>query len=476
MTICRDFTFPGSAPSGRSKPRPHLQWRDRAGFTPDFPVMPVTGTQTRRWLYHERQRGNGLEDLRRSRYAPCDGYETLVVNPRLASLQPYPFERLRQLLEGALPPPLSPIRLSIGEPQHPTPQLIRDAVVQHLDGLSVYPLTAGSDRLREAIAGWFTRRYKLPALNATTQVLPVNGTREALFAFAHCIIDPSRSAPLVCCPNPFYQIYEGAALLAGAECVFLNQCSDTGYAIELESLEPATWARVQLLYVCSPGNPTGRVLSMAEWRAIFDLSDRHNFIVASDECYSEIYFDEAAPPLGALEAAHALGRTDFRNLVVFSSLSKRSNAPGLRSGAVAGDARILKEFLRYRTYHGCAMSTTVQQASLTAWGDEAHVRENRARYSEKFKTIVPMLAEIADVETPDAGFYVWMPVPDAWAGDDERFTRDLVTRANVTVLPGRYLARDAHHVNPGAGRVRLALVATLDECMEAARRIVSSCR
>jgi N-succinyldiaminopimelate aminotransferase len=395
------------------------------------------------------------------------------VNPYLTALQPYPFERLRQLLADVPPASMSPIRLSIGEPQHPTPQIITDAMTAHLDGLSVYPLTAGIDQLREAIARWFVARYQLPGLNPATQVVPVNGTREALFAFAHAVIDPTKPGPLVCCPNPFYQIYEGAALLAGARPVFLNQTAETGYALPLDELDADTWSRVQLMYVCSPGNPSGRVLGLDEWKAIFELSDRHGFVVASDECYSEIYFQEHAPPLGALEAAHRLGRTDFRNLVVFTSLSKRSNAPGLRSGAVAGDARILKEFLRYRTYHGCAMSITVQHASIAAWKDETHVWDNRVLYREKFEAIVPMLAEIADVQMPDAGFYVWMPVPDAWAGDDERFTQDLVAQANVTVLPGRYLAREAHDINPGAGRVRLALVATFDECLDAARRIVA---
>ncbi len=397
------------------------------------------------------------------------------MNPHLDLLQPYPFERLRTLLAGAAPAPLAPVRLSIGEPQHETPPFVTEALARHLSGLSTYPTTLGSDRLREAIAAWFTRRYGLTRLDPATQVLPVNGTREALFAFAQCVVDASQPDPLVACPNPFYQIYEGAALLAGARPVFLNQTRGNGYALDYASLDDATWRRVQLLYVCSPGNPSGRVLDLAEWTALFAQADRYGFVIASDECYSEIYGDEARPPIGGLEAARALGRDDYRNLVVFTSLSKRSNVPGLRSGAVAGDARILKAFLSYRTYHGCAMSTPVQEASRAAWADEAHVVENRARYRQKYDTVVPMLAPVTDVERPEAGFYLWLPVPSAWAGDDERFTRDLITKANVAVLPGRYLAREAHGTNPGAGRVRVALVAGLDECVEATRRLVALC-
>jgi N-succinyldiaminopimelate aminotransferase len=398
-----------------------------------------------------------------------------IVNPLVDTLQPYPFERLRTLLQRLPPPGASAIRLSVGEPQHPTPTFIRETLVRNLGGLSTYPLTTGSDRLREVIANWFTRRYGLERLDSSTQVLPVNGSREALFAFAQCVVDASRAAPLVACPNPFYQIYEGAALLAGARPVFLNQTPANGYRLDLDSLSPAEWERVQLLYVCSPGNPTGRVLGLAEWQVLFDHADRYGYVIASDECYSEIYFDEATPPVGILEAARALGRTDYRRLVAFTSLSKRSNVPGLRSGAVAGDATILKPFLRYRTYHGCAMSPPVQEASIAAWDDEAHVRDNRALYRQKFAAVLPMLAPVLDAPKPEAAFYLWAGVPPAWNGDDERFARDLVARVNVTVLPGRYLARDAHGENPGAGRVRIALVATTAECVEAARRIIECC-
>ena len=395
------------------------------------------------------------------------------MNPLLDALHPYPFEKLRGLVAGVRPPALSPIRLSIGEPQHATPEVIRRAMVDHLDGLSVYPATAGLDALREALAAWFTRRHRLPQLDAASQVLPVNGTREALFAFAQAVVDRSRPSPLVVCPNPFYQIYEGAALLAGATPVFLNQTAENGFGLRLDAIGDEQWSHVQLLYVCSPGNPTGRVLALDEWRRIFERADRHGFVIASDECYSEIYPDEARPPLGALEAAQRLGRTDFRNLVVFTSLSKRSNAPGLRSGGVAGDSALLRRFLLYRTYHGGAMGPAVQHASIAAWRDETHVCDNRARYREKFRSVAPILQPVLEVAEPDAGFYLWTRVP---GGDDEAFARELFAATHVTVLPGRYLAREAGGINPGRGYVRLALVPALEECLDAATRIADFCR
>ena len=391
------------------------------------------------------------------------------MNSRLSQLQPYPFEKLRALLAG-LAPAGRPIPLSIGEPQHATPEIVRRAIADHLDGLSSYPATAGHERVRAAIASWFERRYNLRTINPRTQVLPVNGTREALFAFGQAVIDPARANPVVVSPNPFYQIYEGAAVLAGAEPLFLNQTEANNFALDLDSLSDRQWARTQLLYVCSPANPSGRVLTLDEWRALFAHSDRYGFVIASDECYSEIY-DERAP-LGALEAAQQLGRDTFPNLVVFNSLSKRSNAPGLRSGAVAGDARLLQQFLLYRTYHGCAMSLSVQHASMAAWNDEAHVADNRRQYREKFDCLVPMLSPVMHAPRPDAGFYLWARVP---GGDDEVFTRELFAATNVTVLPGQYLARDAHGANPGRGYVRMALVPGLSECAEAAKRIVSFC-
>jgi N-succinyldiaminopimelate aminotransferase len=389
------------------------------------------------------------------------------VNSRLQRLEPYPFERLRALLAGITPPALSPIRWSIGEPQHPTPAIIRERLTAHLDGLSTYPTTAGLDELREAIAEWFQRRYGLARLDPSSQVLPVNGSREALFAFAQAVIDPARPAVVVS-PNPFYQIYEGAALLAGAEPVFINQTRETGFALDLDTVSESEWNRTQLMFVCTPGNPSGRVLSLDEWRLLFDRADRHGFVIASDECYSELFFDESAPPLGGLEAAMRLGRDDFRNLVVFTSLSKRSNAPGLRSGAVAGDARLLARFLLYRTYHGCAMSLAVQHASMAAWRDETHVRQNRVWYREKFDAVVPRLRSALSAERPEAGFYLWARVP---GGDDEAYARELFRRTHVTVLPGRYLGREAHGENPGHGYVRMALVPELDACLEASSRI-----
>jgi len=395
------------------------------------------------------------------------------MNPLLSRLQPYPFERLRALMAGVAPPAARPIRLSLGEPQHPTPELVRAALVAHLDGLATYPATAGLEELREAMAAWFRARYALPRLDAARQVLPVNGTREALFAFAQAVVDRSAPAPLVVCPNPFYQIYEGAALLAGAEPAFLNQTAVNGFALDLDALTDEEWRRTELVYVCTPGNPTGHVLDLDTWRALFERADRYGFVIASDECYSEIYPDERKPPLGGLEAARRLGRDDFRRLVVFTSLSKRSNAPGLRSGGVAGDAALLDRFLLYRTYHGCAMSPAVQHASIAAWRDEAHVRENRAQYRAKFAAVVDRLAPVLETRPPDAGFYLWAGVP---GGDDTAFARDLFAATHVSVLPGRYLARDAHGVNPGCGYVRIALVPGLDDCVEAAQRIVEFCR
>ena len=395
------------------------------------------------------------------------------MNPNLDRLQPYPFEKLRALFHGVTPPADSrPIRLSIGEPQHATPLFIRQALIENLDGLANYPSTQGNDALRSAISTWLERRFGLPAVDAATQVLPVNGSREALFAFAQAVIDPRRANPKVVCPNPFYQIYEGAALLAGAQPIFLNNLPENRFGSDFDSLPESVWRDVQLVYVCSPGNPTGRMLSQDEWARLFDLSDRFGFIIAADECYSEIYFDEDAPPVGAMQAAHRLGRTDFRNLVMFSSLSKRSNVPGMRSGFVAGDAKVIKDFLRYRTYHGCAMNPAVQAASVAAWNDEQHVIENRRLYREKFDLVTPLLARHLDVGLPDAGFYLWARTPIS----DTDFARRLHAEYNVTVLPGSYLAREANGVNPGAGFVRIALVAGTAECVEAAERIAAFCQ
>ena len=393
------------------------------------------------------------------------------MNPLQDKLKPYPFEKLRQLFAGITPNPgLSPISLGIGEPKHPTPAFIQQALADNLAGLANYPTTAGSDALRDAIAAWLERRYGLPALNPAAQVLPVNGSREALFALAQTVIDPTRDA-LVMCPNPFYQIYEGAAYLSGAQPYFVNSDPARNFAPDYRSVPAAVWERVQLLYLCSPGNPTGAVLTLDDWRELFALSDRYGFVIAADECYSEIYFKEEAP-LGGLEAAHQLGRAGYPRLIAFSSLSKRSNVPGMRSGFVAGDAEVLKKFLLYRTYHGGAMSPSVQAASIAAWNDETHVAENRAKYIAKFSRITPMLSEVLDVQLPDAGFYLWAKVDKRVSISDTEFAKRLYAEYNVTVLPGSYLARDAHGLNPGRNRVRMALVAEVDECLEAARRIV----
>ncbi len=394
------------------------------------------------------------------------------MNPRLQSLQPYPFEKLRRLFEGCAPDPAQAhISLGIGEPRHPTPDFIRRALSENLAKLSSYPPTAGSEALRQAIAAWLALRYGLAAIDWKTQVLPVNGSREALFAFAQTIVDPARAGAVVICPNPFYQIYEGATLLAGAQPWYVNATPQNDFRADYSQVPAEVWRRAQLLYVCSPGNPTGKVLGLAEWQEIFALADRHGFVIASDECYSEIYFDEADPPLGALQAAERSGR-GFERLVVFSSLSKRSNAPGLRSGFVAGDAALLKDFLLYRTYHGGAMSPPVQDASIAAWGDEVHVRENRAMYAEKFNRVTPLMRGALEVGRPDAGFYLWARTPVA----DTEFARGLYAAQNVTVLPGSFLARDSAGVNPGAGFVRMALVAGTEECLEATRRIVEFAR
>ena len=398
------------------------------------------------------------------------------MNPHLALLQPYPFERLRQLFSDITPnPAYTPISLGLGEPKHATPAFIQQAMVESIQrapsGLASYPATAGEPALREAFAAWLHTRYGLN-VNPQTQMLPVNGSREALFSLTQTVINPSAASasnqkPLVVCPNPFYQIYEGAALLAGAEPYYVASDPARNFAPDWDSVPESVWARTQQIFVCSPGNPTGAVMPLGEWQKLFDLSDRFGFVIASDECYSEIYFRDEAP-LGGMEAAVKLGRADFKNLISLTSLSKRSNVPGMRSGFVAGDAAIMRQFLLYRTYHGCAMSPVVQAASLAAWRDEAHVTENRALYKAKFAQVTPLLAGVLEVALPDAGFYLWAQVK----GDDTAFARDLYALYNVTVLPGSFLARQAQGHNPGAGRIRMALVAETAECLEAAQRMV----
>jgi len=392
------------------------------------------------------------------------------LNPELAKLQTYPFQKLSALLQGTTPnPEYSPIALYIGEPKHPTPQFIKQALINNFDGLAGYPLTAGMPALRQAISKWIKQRYQAE-VNPDTQIIPVNGSREALFAFVQAVIDPTKRDPVVVCPNPVYQIYEGAAILAHATPRFLNSLPEKRYAADLNELPTEVWARTQILITCSPGNPTGAVMGLREWKAVFDLSDKYGFVIASDECYSEIYFKEGNPPLGALDAARQLGRTDFERLIVFSSLSKRSNVPGMRSGFVAGDANIIKPYLLYRTYHGCAMSGTVQAASTAAWGDEKHVVENRRLYREKFDVALSYLKPVCEATLPDAAFYLWLPTPIA----DTEFARRLYIEKNVSVLPGSYLAREAQGINPGKNRIRVALVSTLEECAESARRIAEA--
>ena len=392
------------------------------------------------------------------------------MNPLLSKLQPYPFERLRQLFASVPPNPAQRhISLGIGEPKHATPPFIMQAMTDGLGtGLAGYPATAGEPALRQACAAWVERRYGLK-LDAATQVLPVLGSREALFALAQTVIDPTRAGATVVSPNPFYQIYEGAALLAGATPHFVASDPARNFAPDWDSVPADVWARTQLVFVCSPGNPTGAVMPLTEWEKLFALSDQHGFVIASDECYSEIYFRDE-PPLGGLEAAAKLGRS-FERLIAFTSLSKRSNVPGLRSGFVMGDAAILKQFLLYRTYHGSAMSPVVQAASVAAWNDEAHVVDNRNLYRTKFAQVTPVLAEVLDVKLPDASFYLWAGVPAGWQGDDAAFAKALYEKEHVTVLPGSYLARDFQGLNPGRGRIRMALVAETAECLEAAERI-----
>lgn len=409
------------------------------------------------------------------------------MNPLLQRLQPYPFERLKKLFAGVTPhPDFRPISLGIGEPRHPTPAFLKErlseAILAPDGGLSVYPATAGTPALRSACADWLKRRYGLD-VEPSSQILPVNGSREALFALAQTVVNPRAftdgAEPVVVCPNPFYQIYEGAAYLAGAQPYFVPSVPTKNFATDWASVPTTIWERTQLLFTCSPGNPTGAVMPLDEWAMLFELSDRYGFVIASDECYSEIYFRDT-PPLGGLEAAARLGRHDFRRLVSLTSLSKRSNVPGLRSGFVAGDAALMRDFLLYRTYHGSAMSTTVQSASAAAWLDEAHVQANREQYRAKFHAVTPRLAEVMNVNLPDAGFYLWAEVPTVFGGQDQRnhperdvlFARELFAQYNVTVLPGSYLARESDGVNPGRHRIRMALVAETSECIEAAQRII----
>jgi N-succinyldiaminopimelate aminotransferase len=402
------------------------------------------------------------------------------MNPDLNRLQPYPFEKLRDLKDGFVPPAdKSPIAMSIGEPRHSPPGFVVEEVITHLHGLENYPLTKGTLGLRTACVNWLNQRFKLQPgyLDPERHVLPVNGTREALFAFAQAIIDRTAAGKskdaLIVMPNPFYQIYEGAAFLAGAEPWFINTTADTDFLPDFNNVPDDVWSRCQLVYLCSPGNPTGTVVNEKALRELINLADEHDFIIASDECYSEIYFDEGNPPTGLLEVAEKMGRIDCKRCVVFHSLSKRSNLPGLRSGFVAGDAKILEKFLLYRTYQGCAMSPPTQAASIKAWGDEKHVVENRKQYREKFDAVLKILSPVLNIQYPQAAFYLWPETPHLNGMDDQKFTQELFAQQNVAVVPGSYLSRKAHGINPGRNRVRMALVAPIDECIDAAQRIRS---
>lgn len=391
------------------------------------------------------------------------------MNPDLSALQPYPFQKISTLKAGIEPAKKPMLSLAIGEPKHKTPKIILDALNENISGLASYPITKGSLELRTSIANWLSRRFNIANehINPERNVVPVNGTREALFAFAQAVIDRTQKNPTILMPNPFYQIYEGAAFLSGAKPVYLPCTKETNYTPDFTQIDSATWDDCQLIYLCSPGNPTGAVINEEQLKLLLNLSEKHDFIIASDECYSEIYFDESNPPLGLLEVAAKIGNTDFKRCVVFHSLSKRSNAPGLRSGFVAGDAKILEDFLLYRTYHGCAMSPPTQFASQAAWNDETHVLDNRHQYREKFDAVLGILSPHIDVRKPQASFYLWADV----GMNDETFTREIYQQENLNVVPGSYLSREINGINPGENRIRMALVATLDECIEAAERI-----
>ena len=391
------------------------------------------------------------------------------MTPNLKYLHPYPFEKLAQLKQGITPPvEKSPIVLSIGEPAHVTPRFIEEAILNHIKGLSNYPTTKGILELRHSISTWLAKRFNIPVeyINSESQVLPVSGTREALFSFAQCVVDATVK-PVVVMPNPFYQIYEGAALLAGAETYFLNTLAEDNYLPDFDAVPEAIWQRCQLIYICSPGNPSGAVMSQVDYEKLLLLAEKYDFVIASDECYSELYDDESNPPVGLLESAYRMGNTSFKRCVVFHSLSKRSNAPGLRSGFVAGDADILGQYFQYRTYQGCAMPLPTQQASIKAWEDELHVIENRRLYREKFAAFIDILNDVCDINKPPAGFYVWLKTPI----EDTDFAQQLFAQENITVLPGSYLSRDFEGLNPGINHVRIALVAPLEDCITAAHRI-----
>jgi N-succinyldiaminopimelate aminotransferase len=396
------------------------------------------------------------------------------LNPLLNRLHRYPFERLAELMANTEPPAeLTHIPLSIGEPKHAPPAFVGEALTAALADLGTYPVALGLEDLRVAIADWLGRRFRLPSgmIDPGTMVLPVNGTREGLFSFVQAVVRPGEGQTVLM-PNPFYQIYEGAALLAGAEPVYLNTVEENGFLPDLDAVPASVWERCALLFLCSPGNPTGAVMDADFLRRAIELADRYDFIIASDECYSDIYLDEDSPPVGLLEVCRGLGRTGLERCAVFHSLSKRSSVPGLRSGFVAGDPQVMAAYRLYRTYHGCAVPNAVQRASVPAWRDEAHVKSSRRLYQEKFAAVTPILSRELRISVPPAAFYLWVETPI----NDEDFARELFASRHVTVLPGRYLSRPTATGDPGAGRVRISLVATVDECVEAAERIRDFCQ
>jgi N-succinyldiaminopimelate aminotransferase len=392
------------------------------------------------------------------------------VNPGFKYLQSYPFEKLSTLLKGIVHADLPPVDLSLGEPKHKTPKFILNTITENLAGAGKYPAIKGGLPLRKEIRNWLVNRYHLPLENISAEkhILPVTGTREALFSIAHCIINPKEIEPIVVTGNPFYQIYEGAALFAGAKMWYVNTTMENGLLPNFKSVPSTVWKQCQLLYICTPNNPTGEVMGQQDFEHLFQLSEKYDFVIAADECYSEIYLNEDSPPLGTLQAAVNAGLNDFRRCLVFHSLSKRSNVPGMRSGFIAGDERLISNYYRYRTYHGCAMSPYIQAASIVAWQDEEHVKENRALYRKKFDAVIDILRPVLQIHKPTAGFYLWLKTPI----DDVEFTRRLIIEHNVIVLPGSYTSREVDGINPGAMHIRIALVAPLEECVEAANRIV----
>ena len=395
------------------------------------------------------------------------------MNRHLEKLFPYPFERLNVLLNKIEPESKAPLVIwSVGEPKHSAPDFLVE-LMQDTDfiksGFGSYPPTKGLPELRTAISSYLHSRYQLhEAPDADHQVLPVNGTREALFSFAQTIIDPGGDS-ITIMPNPFYQIYEGAALLAGSQPWYLNNLPESGLP-DFKSVPAEVWQQCQLLYICSPANPSGAVADRHTLQFVIEKSQEFNFVIASDECYSEIYADENKPPPGLLEVADKMGHKNYKNCVAFNSLSKRSNLPGLRSGYISGDSELIERFLLYRTYHGSAMPVHHQLISSAAWQDQKHVKTNREDYRQKFAAVTEILKSVWPVQAPAGAFYLWPETPV----DDQLFAKRMLQYTNTKVLPGTFLSRDTKFGNPGKNRIRIALVATKAECIEAAERVVTA--